>query len=315
MTLKRKAPLGDLTLSDLRLDVGGGSDSLTGIITDGAAPFATIGADRALYTSKKNPIPPLMNVPATLIGKYTVLFDEPLAPGLPVAKVPHGDGYAVLSVSKTGVAKFSGRLADGTKVSGASALSKLNFWPLWSRFEKGRGALAGPVHFQTLGGANPTSHLDGLGLLWFKPANAKAARFQNGWPAGITTDLLGSTYRVPPKESADSVLPGLEFLANDADGNARLTLTGGGFPALDKALAISAKNKVLVHTQAADKLKVSLTKTSGLFKGSVVPPGATKPLKFQGVLFQDQKFGSGYFLGPVEAGAVSIVPAATPGVP
>jgi hypothetical protein len=313
-TLKRKAPLTGLTLSDLRVDVGGGTDSLTGTITDGSAPFATIGADRALYTSKKNPVAPLRSVPVELQGKYTVLFDEPLAPGLAAADVPHGDGYGTLTVSKSGVAKISGKLADGSKVSYANALSKKNAWPLWVPFAKGTGALAGPVQFPETPGA-PPSQFAGPGLLWFKAEKLTTDYFPNGWPAGITTDLAGSSYVVPPKDPPASVVPGLGLA--DGDGNAKFTLTGGDLITLDlsKALNISEKNKVLVVTEAEDKLKVTIAGATGLIKGSFVHPVSLKPVKFQGVLFQAQQFGSGFFLGPSGSGAMTLVPADNPGVP
>jgi len=62
-------------------------------------------------------------------------------------------------------------------------------------------------------------------------------------------------------------------------------------------------------------LKVTITASSGLLKGSFVHPLSGKLAKFQGVLFQAQRFGSGYFLGPTESGAITLDPAATPGVP
>lgn len=312
LTLKRKA-LPDLVMG-LQLDVGGGSDELSGDVGENGQPFAMIRADRALYTSKKNPVAPYVNVPASLLGKYTVLLDEPLAPGLPAADIPHGDGFATLTVKPSGVAKLTGLLADGSKISYGNALSKLNFWPLWIPLEKGRGSLAGPVHFQTLTGAAP-SDLAGPGLRWFKPANATAKYYRNGWPGGIVTDLLGSTFSVPPKTAPASILPGLGAL--DSDGNALLTFIGGGLaaPGLNRALAISEKSKVLVVTPGGDKLTVSIGTTSGLLKGSFVHPLSGKPVRFQGVIFQKQRFGSGYFLGPAAAGAVTLVPADSPGVP
>ena len=170
------------------------------------------------------------------------------------------------------------------------------------------------MHFQTIGGPAP-SDIDGLGLLWFKAPNLKAKCYQDGWPAGITTDLLGSKYVVPPKIAPASVVPDLGL--EDTDGNAKFTLTGDnlGVPDLSKALNISVKNKVRVLTVAEDKLKVTITGASGLMKGTFVHPVSLKPAPFQGVLFQAQKFGSGFFLGEGESGAVTLIPADTPGVP
>lgn len=298
-TLTRKN-LPSLVL-DLDLDVSGGSDKLTGTITENAAPFAIIEADRAVYSAKVNP----MALPGTLIGKYTVIFDEPVAPGLAANEFPHGDGYATLKVDKKGVAKIIGRLADGSKFSSANSISKLNTWPLWASILKGAGALAGAVQFQALAGP-PASDLAGPDLLWFKPAGEEL--YPSGWPTGITTDLFGSSYKVPPKTAPASVLGGLT--AEDGDGNANITLTLGGLPGvgLSKALNISLKNKVSIIDEAADELKLSITTGTGFVKGSFVDPGTGESTEFRGVIYQKAQFGSGYFLGPVEGGAFSIVP-------
>src|SRR5205807_1714096 len=60
----------------LQLDVGGGTDKLTGTLTNAGAPYAVIDADRALYSAAKSPKPPYLSVPsgpAGVLGKYTVV--------------------------------------------------------------------------------------------------------------------------------------------------------------------------------------------------------------------------------------------------
>jgi hypothetical protein len=54
---------GDLELQ-LSLDAYAGTDRLTGEITENNTAFATISADRALYTSKADAAPPMLAVPA-----------------------------------------------------------------------------------------------------------------------------------------------------------------------------------------------------------------------------------------------------------
>ena len=94
----------------LALDTVHGTDRLTGTISDGGAPFAAALANRALYTAKINPQPPLMNPPADLPGKYTVVFAAP--PGTGSGAAPAGDGIGFLKVSKGGKARIAGTLAD-----------------------------------------------------------------------------------------------------------------------------------------------------------------------------------------------------------
>jgi len=60
---------------ELKLDVGGGTDKLKGVIFDGAdTPYATVEADRALYTGSRKPVAPMRNVPPELVSAYTAVF-------------------------------------------------------------------------------------------------------------------------------------------------------------------------------------------------------------------------------------------------
>ncbi|MEA3208376.1 MAG: large repetitive protein, partial [Chthoniobacter sp.] len=297
----------------IRVDVGGGSDQLTGVITDtsGGGAFANITADRALFTAKKKFLPPFKLVPEELLVPYTAIFDEPVAPS--GVLVPHGDGFGILTVSKKGVAKLAGKLADGSKFTYANALSKDQFWPLWVPFLKGQGALAGIVRFHPVA---DTSDFDGQGLLWFSPGTGS---FPAGWAGGTTTDLLGSTYIVT--KAKPTALP--NPFAPGGDGNAELTLTGGHLatPKVRKALSIETGNKVAtVPLDDADQLKASIIAGKGLFKGSFVHPDTGDKTTFEGAIFQKQAFGSGFFLGTdaagdTQAGAVTIVPDDHPLVP
>lgn len=312
-TIALKRPgLPPLILS-LLLDVSGGTDTLTGTIHENGLPFASIEAGRVIYTEALNPIAPMINVPAELRGRYTVVFaaKSPDDQGLTPNQYPQADGYGTLKVNTAGTATLVGRLADGTKISYGNHLSKLNSWPFWVAFSKGKGAISGWVLFRDL----PTTDLDGQNLAWFKPARAGRKRYSEGWSRGIRVDLLGSTYKVPAATPPTSVLPGLG--PDDTDGNAELEMTEGNLSSagLIKALSIASDNGVRVIVRAADKLAVDIQKKSGRFTGTFVHPTTRTETTFDGVIFQKQSTGSGFFLGGTESGSITIVPDDSPAKP
>jgi hypothetical protein len=53
-------------------------------------------------------------------------------------------------------------------------------------------------------------------------------------------------------------------------------------------------------------LTLSITTTTGLFKGSALNPATGKPILFQGALFKKGNPGVGYFLGSTQSGEVHL---------
>ena len=311
LALKRTG-LPGLQLS-LQLDVGGGTDQLIGtLIEDGPAPtrFAVFTADRALYTTKKNPVPPLMSVPSELLGKYTVVFaaKSPADQGRDAAEYPQGDGIGLLTVSKAGTVKLTGTLADGTTVSASNALSKNREWPFYALLAKGKGSISGLVTFRETLDFNHLgpADLDAADIHWFKPAGTPTAKFYpNGWPAGITTDLLGSKLVIPPAKDKISVFPELPLEASG--GNCDVTFADGNLTsALPKSVNISGLNKVTVINPAEDKLALAIRTTAGAVSGTFIHPVSGKKVTARGAIFQKQKRSYGFFLGTSESGSFDI---------
>ncbi len=287
-----------------KIDVARGTDTLTGMVTDGTGTFAKVEADRALFSGKKIPVAPLMSVPSDLLGKYTVLLaaKSPAEESRAAMTFPQGDGFGFVKVIKSGAVKIVGTLADGTKFSYANALSKNGTWPFYVRLLSGSGSISGPVAFRSQPGI---SDLDGLDLDWFKSANPRAKRYPTGWPTGIHPDLIGGKYIRPAKSENISVLSGLA--PSTPTGNATVTLSDAGLPpaGIEKAVNIDPKNKVTVVTPGSDKLDVNISPANGGFSGKFKDPGTGKTLTFKGAILQTQQLGSGFFLTPAESGAAT----------
>ncbi len=279
-------------------------DQVAGSLTESGNAFAQFAADRAFYTAKHSPIPPLLPVPPAILGKYTVLFPPEAAPnnGYTADQYPQGNGFARLTVAVNGLATITGKLADGTTVSYGNALSKSNTWPFYLALYSRAGSLSGTVNFRD--NAPTMSDIDGIGLEWFRPVNSKAKTYPNGWPNGILVDLIGSFFELPPQGVSASVLPGL-----DGNGDADVDFTGGDLVnPISLTATVSTKNKVVFVSAPSDlhpKLTIAAT---GLVSGSFIHPVSKKPTAIKGVVFQKQSRAAGYFLGPTQSGSIDVAP-------
>jgi len=292
----------------LKIEVARGTNTFGGTL--GGDTFAIVTGDRSLYTSKRAPAAPLENVPAALLGNYTVLLPAltPAEQGRAANSYPQGDGFGKLTVTTKGIGKLTGTLADGTKISSSAPIAKSGRWPVY----RALGKTGSVIGFATFRNVANVSDVDASNLQWFHTAKVNATRYPNGWSNGIFVHLAGAKYTAPTRRAPGPVLPGLP--AADADGNAELTLSDGGLGnATVVALSIDANNRPTVITTPGPKFK--LAAKTGLLGGSFIHPTNGKKVSFGGAVLQKQQIGGGFFLGPLEGGAVVLVPDALPGVP
>jgi hypothetical protein len=265
---------GMTTLSvDLYVDVSGGTQ-LRGQVAAGSWS-ADLLADRMVF-AKTQPRTPNA-------GTYTFIIS-----GDPDNnQSPTGNGFGSLKVDPGGTILFSGTLADGTKVTQSSAVSKQGVWPFYASTCTGRGVVLGWIQF-----VNPTNV--GGNVVWIKPAGVSKY-----YPAGFTNNVLaiGSAYRAPTGGArAINITQGM------------LVLSGGGLPsAVSQRLTLGVNNRVT--PAAGAKLALTITPATGFFKGTAADPHTGKSVPFQGALFQKDRIGVGYFLGTDASGEVYLSPA------
>lgn len=299
---RKKASALNLTLS-LALDPI--IEKLEGTLTDNAAPFATISAERASYTAAKNPVPPYEATPVELVGKYTVRLAALAAPNqdYQANQYPQGDGVGILTVSTSGTAKLTGTFADGTNFSYSNSISRAKHWPFYVPVVKGTGSVSGYVTFRAEAATH--SDLDGLGLQWYLPASANATRYGQGWPNGVAVDLLGSILTVPSAKSGLSVL---DAGSAQPAGNVSLRLKDGGLSGsgVEQAFNLTAKASAVAIQPNPTKATLSVPRT-GYFSGAFRFPDTNKAGKYKGIIFQGTGAGYGFFLGATEDGSVSLV--------
>lgn len=224
--------------------------------------------------------------PAPQAGRYTVvILPETNAPAS-----PQGEGYAIVSVSTKGAIACSGSLADGTKFSHGAALAKSGDWPLYAALYHGKGSLLSAAIIDT----NQTNgDIEGT-VRWFKQARPTAKVS----PGGFTnlTSLLGSRYAAPTAS---------QTLLNMTNGSVEFSFDN---VSMEFANQIQLTPQHTFVNQSANRLSLSVSKSTGRFSGSVMPPSGGQSISFTGALLQRQNLGGGYFLSTNRSGNVILGP-------
>ncbi|MCX6856166.1 MAG: choice-of-anchor D domain-containing protein [Verrucomicrobia bacterium] len=289
----------------LNLNMTPGSGKLSGTVTQkiGAAVQAVsnIDADRAHY-STANKLH--ANLAGVTTKPYTLVFPaKTQSPVKPLNLYPQGDGYATMTVNVNGTVSLTGRLADDTPIIASAPLSKLNLWPLFAQLYTLKGSIAGMAALSDANGT--TEDVIGTNLQWFRPALTGVQYYPAGWPGGITVDVNGARYVVPPASSATSVFPGLGAV-NTTTGNATLTFTGGLLTSsVTKDFNISATNVISKLGSPVDATYgLLLIPATGVIGGAVTTffthSDLTKP-PYKGVVIQkgSKQGGCGFFLSRI----------------
>ena len=268
----RLSTTASLTLR-LQLDAAQGYQ-LGGTVTDKQGLWtAQVHADRLTWDRLKHP--------ATLNGK-PVTYTAVLSPGTNQAV---GYGYGTVRLDPSGIVSWSGTLADGTKVSQSTTLSREGYWPLYSALSGTSGVLLGWMHHA----GEATSDLNGTAI-WIKGPLATAKYYPEGLSCSLT--VQGSTYVAP---AVGATVMGLQ--------QGRLLFSGGQLDSFSGSFTLDSRNRVV--NSGENKLNLSFA-ASGLFTGNTRIPISGKTLSFQGVLFQRGTNGAGMFLGTRQSGRVEL---------
>jgi hypothetical protein len=254
----------------LQLDLYG-NDQISGQVSNGQWT-AVLLADLAVFSSANG---------TPLAGQYTFVIPGDV---VTASSSPAGDGVGAITVGKSGGVQWSGTLADGTSVAQSTALSKHNTWPLYVSLYNGGGLIIGWVQFAS----TPSEDLSSQ-VVWIQPGGPGTKYY----PGGFTNEIpaVGSAYVSPPAPF----------------GNAQVIFSGGNL-ASPLTIPVGWTKGSTVVNQSTNPFSLSLTTSSGLFKGSVTLPGMKQGSAFQGVLFEKSGIGQGYFLGTNQSGQLNFGP-------
>ncbi|MDZ4290247.1 MAG: choice-of-anchor D domain-containing protein, partial [Prosthecobacter sp.] len=280
-----------------------------GVINAGLVngPVTSTGsAGRPLYsTANKVPAALLSSATATK-GFYTVSLPATAqTPPVDITTYPQGHGFATLSLTNIGGITFTGILADGTAITGGSALLVSDTAPFLIQLPNpGASAVKGGSFSGVLAFDITPADSDVLGanLLWFRTAavgtTAATNLYTPGWPNGIHVDAVGARYATATKVQATLGLPALDA----ANGNAQLMFTDGKLTADITKTNFNINGNTVAKIPTTDaSFTLSLAAATGSFSGNFTPnwanPITTKP-SFKGIMMQKgaNKGGFGFFL-------------------
>jgi len=257
------------------VDLSGATDQIVGSLQNTNFTSQLLMDRNVFALSKTNPAP--------WAGRYTMLIqpDTNSAPG------PDGQGFASVRIDPKGGVAVSGTLGDNTKLSAKTTLSKSGAVPLYGSLYKGWGLFISWLNLDTNA---PDTDFAGR-LDWLRRTqpgtSASVPKFTNQVTA------IGSWYQIP---TTNRVLSVTNVVVGFTNGNL-------ASPFANQVL-LGADNKFV--NQSTNKLTLTIAKSTGLFKGSVAPPGSTRSLPFQGALFQKQNRGAGFLVNTGQTSEVSL---------
>jgi hypothetical protein len=283
----------------LTLQFDSGLNAVTGSLI-GDNFNLTISATSAAFTAGTHE--------TSLQGRYTLAA----LPNTDAPDQPQGYGYATMTISKAGRVKIAGRLADGARFSTGLLLVSEDRLALYT-VPVGGGFVSGELLFRDVPNVSDADAT----LTWSKAARPTSARFASAQL--IALPVIAARYQVLPDAP---LLEGLRASSSHASISFTCPdLSGGG--QIGCPISLWSANPVLVLPPNSQQVTMRIAKKTGAISGTFmppvdptaittttpVPPTATPPCSFQGVLFQKGAGrGFGLFMGATQSGRVDLVP-------
>lgn len=225
--------------------------------------------------------------------------------GFTVQKYPQGYGIGTLTVTKAGLVKLAGKLADGTTLSASGPLTlddtdaNINlhqrpivslFAPLYAK----KGFVTTKLKFDSTNSECDFQPANDGAVLWLRPAQPTSHFYPDGWPEVIKTNILGARYTPGTTHSSLKLPNGVTLPDPDANGNATLTLSDGHLISpLTKTANVALNDKVTKVPADDSSFTLAIKRSSGAFSGKFNHPDQNG-LPFQGILFQKGTSAGGY---------------------
>jgi hypothetical protein len=203
-------------------------------------------------------------------GVYTGLL-----PALSGTAFPGGNGYGSLTVSATGVVKFTGKLGDGLPATLSGSLDGNGVWPFL--FFKPAGATAGAELLLGSVAFPPAASGTAGTLTWYRAANANDPVYPSGF--STTIPFLAGRYSPPVVNySSASVTFSADHITTP----------------IVEPITISPGD--VVTTTGPTPFTLKFTAATGQFTGAFPDNGT--PRTFAGALLQSGSTGLGLFQEP-----------------
>ena len=177
-------------------------------------------------------------------------------------------------------------------------MSNEGLWPFYVSLRGGRGSVSSWLLFGTnsvLFGTNTVQSDVAGDVRWISLAAPRARYYPDGFTNAIVA--TGSRYS-PPIGSENGAL---------TFSNGVVVFNGGNLSAPFTNNVLRALNDRITNEET-NKLTLTISRSSGLQRGSVVVPETGQKVSFKGALFQNGDFGFGYFLHTNASGTVLLAP-------
>jgi hypothetical protein len=253
--------------------------------------------------------------PVGAVNSYTALLTSPVDLGS-VSEFPRGTGFATAKINAKGAISFTGKFADGVKLTGTYPVGHDNRYRVFAKpYPKDAGGYF--AAFLPL-----TARADTPALWHVAPADGSDAYWRKPDPLAATTSYgagfgpLALTVRLEPWIKPSATTPLASLLGLDSTGDFAVAISSTGLTpdafGLPATLHLDAKNLISVVSAATPTNPAAFTAkvnpaTGGLTGGftlAAVPPVALRKVAYTGVLLQpapaDQPglVGGGFFLLP-----------------
>jgi hypothetical protein len=274
----------------LRFDLSTSTNELKGTLRDPTLNPPDIANLSGLRSASSTDLPlGLLN------SRWNTSYEVPL-PLVGNVTFPQGAGWGTQIINLSGVATWTGRLADGTTVTASSEVSSNGQTPLHAMLYALSGSVQG---WQTL---NSTSGQSSGALSWNKTPII-SANYTNGF---AKHDLVGKggRYTTPV---ANQPFFGMPLIAD----NARFIFTEGGlYTPFQQVFTLSAQQVILLPSGAANPSQIlaSLDPNTGIILGSgnaididPLQPSVNRqrPGSFSALLNPATETAIGHFLLPI----------------
>jgi uncharacterized repeat protein (TIGR03803 family) len=273
----------------------------------GAISYEPSGVNQeAHFAAQRNPWTTTNLVPLAEQGLYNAALETTVLPTN--ASFPHGDGYAQVAISKSGVAAWTGKAADGSSFTFSTFIADDRSIPLHAMLYKNTGSLQGetfinpaatPNKYDLIGDNTPA-------LDWYKlnqPLASTDRSYKDGFPVHDLT-LTGGKY-VP-----NDLHLYLGFAPSTTPANLQLSFTESLIDSFTQAFTLTKPNTVSVAAPVKSTT-LKIDSKTGIFTGSFKEgtPAATVP--FAGILIDydagSDRSGHGHYLIPESASATSLI--------
>ena len=244
----------DLTINITSLDPSSGIVTGTMQDTTGSAPFQ----------AWRNKAAPFTGYP----GTYTTALALATPGDVLQEAIPQGYGYSRFTISGTGNASGTIRLADGTQFTFSTPLRNTDTVALFATFYSVPGSLMGLLNVT----AGSPALVSSNALSWFKEKQKSGRNYFDGF-GPLSLAAFGAAYTAPTKLPPSNIALGLSA-SDDNVPNVALSFAEGGAPdpttRLNIKFRLSAPTVRDPQTPASNpgKVTIGLNSSTGLFSGA-----------------------------------------------